>query len=91
MTRRVTHRRRRFVVEGVGQFPLSMLWSDNAVPETEAAALRIQFTTSERRQVSLVRYYRPDQHAAPNERRWLSFLWGVVSVDKDDLEPSSGP
>ena len=78
----------RFVVEGVGQFPVDMLRYDQAVPWSEVDSGKIATDWGSRealepRQVAVLRHVsvpkpRPGGLGWPTVERWRSFGWRVL-------------
>jgi hypothetical protein len=74
----ITVKFRLFVVEGAGEFPFDMLRSDHCWPATSVDAhnMRAQIR---RRRLTLCTYAHNGRSGEPNEARWTSFDWKVVS------------
>lgn len=70
------------VVEGAGEFPWDMLRYDSCWPADERESPKLQTHRTEKRSVELTRMTRNTR--GPNERRWKSFGWTVVSWKEDD-------
>lgn len=66
-------KRKMFVVEGRGAFPIDMLRHDSCWPHTSSDASQIEHA-SDRRRITLL----TDNPAYPTVGRWNSFLWSVV-------------
>ena len=85
MSRSAT-KRRRFVVEGTGNFPFDMLRYDACWPadsgeshklECAYCSRRPEDPLSSKRRVTLL----SDWSQAPTEGRWNSFTWRVISQE----------
>ena len=66
-------KRKMFIVEGRGSFPIDMLRHDSCWPYTSSDASQIEHA-SDRRRVALL----TDNPVYPTVGRWNSFLWSVV-------------
>lgn len=68
-------KRKTFIVEGRGSFPIDMLRHDSCWPATSTDTRAIEAgPASERRRVTL----HTDNPYYPTVGRWNSFLWSVV-------------